>query len=149
MLRMQDIMNTNVKTVKPTESADNAYNLMQTHEIHHLVVADTSGIVGVVSERDLGGKRGASLRKNQNVADLMVEKPVTAKPNDTFRQAANKLRGYHIGCLPVVENGKVKGIVTITDLLELIGRGIEHPVDQGKRYTLRRKEGKHQPYRKM
>ena len=53
----------------------------------------------------------------------MAQKPVTAKPGDTLRAAANKLRGYDIGCLPIVDGGKVKGIVTITDCLDLIGHG--------------------------
>lgn len=148
MLRMEEIMSTNVKTVKPGDEAERAFQLMKTNDIHHLIVVDDKRVVGIVSERDLGGSRGASVRKNRTVEELMTEKPVTAKPTDTFRQAANKLRGRHIGCLPIVDDNKVKGIVTITDLLELIGRGVEHPADQSKRYTLRRKEGKHQPYRK-
>jgi len=123
MIRMQDIMSTEVKTVTPATSAEQAWAVMQQYEIHHLVVVDGRDVAGVISARDLGGNRGASTRKNQTVGDLMIAKPVTAKPGDSVRSAANKLRGYGIGCLPIVDSGKVKGIVTITDCLELIGRG--------------------------
>jgi len=55
----------------------------------------------------------------------------------TLRQAANLLRGRTIGCLPVVEGGELVGILTTTDLLELIGRGAEKPVAKGKRWVLK------------
>jgi CBS-domain-containing membrane protein len=42
----------------------------------------------------------------------------------TIRQAANLLRGRTIGCLPVMEDSKLVGIVTVTDLLELVGEVI-------------------------
>jgi acetoin utilization protein AcuB len=123
MIRLQDIMSTNMKTVSPGTDAERAWDLMQQHDIHHLVVVEGSDVVGVLSARDLGGNRGTSVRKNQTAGDLMARKPVTAKPGDTLRAAANKLRGNGIGCLPIVDGGKVKGIVTITDCLDLIGRG--------------------------
>jgi CBS domain-containing protein len=142
MTRLQDVMSTNVKTVGPGVVAEQAWSLMQQQDIHHLVVVDGGEVIGVVSARDLGGARGGAARKNQTVEDVMVHKPVTAKPTDTLRQAANKLRGYAIGCLPVVDGGKVKGIVTITDLLELIGRGAAHPDSQPERHMLSRKQGR-------
>ncbi len=144
MMRLQDVMSTNVKTVGPGVVAEQAWSLMQQHDIHHLVVVDGSDIIGVISARDLGGARGGAARKNLTVEDMMVHHAVTAKPDDTLRQAANKLRGHAIGCLPVVDGGKVKGIVTITDCLELLGRGATHPGGQPERRMLSRKQGK--PY---
>jgi len=47
-----------------------------------------------------------------------------ATPQMTERQAANLLRGRSIGCLPVLDDGKLVGIVTITDLLEILGEVI-------------------------
>jgi acetoin utilization protein AcuB len=134
-------MSTDVKTIAPEKSADEAWNLMETHDIHHLVVVDAGEVVGIVSARDVGGKRGAAQRRGARVADVMHEKPITAGPNDTIRQAANKLRGYGIGCLPVVDGRKVKGILTITDCLELLGRGAERPVTRAQRRDLNRKQG--------
>jgi hypothetical protein len=47
------------------------------------------------------------------------------------------MRGHIIGCLPVIERGKVAGIGTLTDLLDLLGRGVQKPVAMGKRWTLK------------
>jgi acetoin utilization protein AcuB len=99
-----------------------------------------------VSSRDLGGERGAAMRKGTNVSDLMTPQAVTAKPVTTIRQAANLMRGRTIGCLPVLEDGKLKGIVTVTDLLELLGRGLERPVARTERAMLSRR---HKKFRKM
>ena len=132
-MRIQDVMSRDVATITPEKSADEAWALMVNNDIHHLVVVDNSEVVGVISARDLGGRNGMVLPKGLTVADLMHEKPVTAAPTDTIRDAANKLRGHGIGCLPVVEGRKVKGILTITDCLELIGRGSERPVPRAAR----------------
>lgn len=146
-MRLEDIMSAKVKTIKPNVSADVAFERMKQQDLHHLVVTDNSTILGVISERDLGGARGASLRKNQTVSDLMSDHVLTAKTDDTLRQAANKLRGHGIGCLPVLKDGKLKGIVTITDMLELIGRGVTRPEQRTKRALRKRKQGGHVPYK--
>jgi CBS-domain-containing membrane protein len=93
--------------------------------------------VGVVSERDLGGPKGAEVRRGRTVGDLMSQPLVTATPQTTVREAANLLRGHLVGCLPLLERGRIVGIVTLSDLLDLIGRGVERPVARGKRWTLR------------
>jgi acetoin utilization protein AcuB len=67
----------------------------------------------------------------------MTSPVVTARPETTLRQAANLLRGRTIGCLPVLEEGRLLGIVTTTDLLELIGRGAERPVAKSRRFILK------------
>lgn len=142
MIRLQDVMNTKVKAIAPGSAVEQASTLMQQHEIHHLVVIDRGDVVGVISARDLAGSRRGAASKGLTVRDLMHAKPITAKPTDTLRQAANKLRGFGIGCLPIVEGKKVKGIVTITDCLEMIGRGAEHPKKHTERPTLTHKHGK-------
>jgi acetoin utilization protein AcuB len=102
-----------------------------------LVVTGDGGVVGVLSDKDLGGKHGDLVRKGHLVADLMTEKVVVAAPDTTIREAANLMRGHIVDCLPVVDRGKLKGIVTALDLLELIGRGAERPVATGKRWVLK------------
>ena len=53
-------------------------------------------------------------------------------------EQANLLRGHEIGCLPVLDGKKLVGIVTTTDMLDLIGRGFEHPIRAPKRSTNRK-----------
>jgi CBS domain-containing protein len=109
---------------------------MRLNRIHHLVVTNGKRVVGVVSDRDAGGRRGAAVRANSTVADLMTAPAVTVEPATTVRQAANLMRGRSIGCLVVVESGRARGIVTVSDLLELVGRGLDRGTSTASRRTL-------------
>ena len=132
-MRVQNVMTEGVKTIAPTATADDAWSLMRLHGIHHLVVTKANRVVGVISDRDAGGRRGASIRTNNAVADLMTAPAVTVEPTVTVRQAANLMRGRSIGCLVVVESGNV----TVSDLLELVGRGLDRGAAASKRWTLK------------
>jgi CBS domain-containing protein len=141
MLRIGDVMSTAVETVKAGESAERAYNRMREQEVHHLVVVD-GGVVGIISERDLGGRGGASLRRDRAVDDLMTSPVVTTKPDSTLREAAKLLRGRTIGCLPVLDGHKLVGILTLSDVLDTIIRGAERPTPTGRRRSLRTELGR-------
>jgi CBS-domain-containing membrane protein len=52
------------------------------------------------------------------------------------REAANLMRGHRAGSLPVVDGGKLVGIVTVWDFLDLIGRGADRPVAHAERWVL-------------
>jgi len=121
-------MSVGVVTVGPEQTAKAALTEMRGHGIRHLVVVDRGRVVGILSERDLGGRKGAELRGSRTVRDLMTAgQPVSASPATTLRQAANLMRGHTIGCLLVVEKGKLVGLVTTTDLLDQLGRGATRP----------------------
>jgi acetoin utilization protein AcuB len=137
-MRIGDIMSTPVHQVHTHDDAAMAWELMHLHGVRHLVVSDSPGIVmGVISAEDLGGRAGVTVRIGRRVADLMSDHPVTVTPDATVREAANLMRGRHIGCLPVVSHGRLKGIITRTDLLDLLGRGAERPVTQATRRILK------------
>ncbi len=124
-MRLEEIMSRHVMSVSRHEDADAAWSRMREHRMHHLVVVEGGEVVGVVSDRDLGADRGAALRQGKVVEELMSRDVVVAAPETTVRDAANRMRGRGIGCLPVLSRGKLVGIVTTTDLLELIGaRGV-------------------------
>jgi acetoin utilization protein AcuB len=135
MIRLRDVMKTRVQVVSPRDSAATARERMRQGRIRHLVVTVGTNVVGVVSDRDLTGL--GRLASGARVGDLMALSVVSGHPEMTLRQAANQLRGRSIGCLPVFEDERLVGIVTTTDLLDLIGRGIERPVAKGKRPPLR------------
>jgi len=136
-MRLQNIMRTDVVTIDAAESADAAWSKMRKHRIRHLVVTDNGRLVGVVSERDLGGPHGAAIRKNQTVQALTTSHLVSAKPTTTLRQAANMMRGRLIGSLPVLDGDRLVGIVTATDVLDELGRGSIRPAVRGERGPLR------------
>jgi acetoin utilization protein AcuB len=116
-VRLRDIMSTNVDFVAPDDAVELAAELMRRQQIHHVVVIDGTKVVGVVSARDLGRKRGSA---EQLVREVMSSPVAVAGPNATVRQAAKLLEGWSVGCLPVVSGGRLVGIVTVSDLLDLV-----------------------------
>jgi acetoin utilization protein AcuB len=136
-MRVGEIMSTRVRTVGPADSAEAAWERMWLHRIHHLVVARDRDILGIITDRDLGGRRGRDVREGRSVRDLMTHAVTTATPETTVREAANLMRGHRAGCLPVVEDGRLVGIVTVWDLIDLIGRGAERPFAKTSRWILK------------
>jgi acetoin utilization protein AcuB len=144
-MRVEDVMTRGIQTISPKASADDAWNLMRTQRIHHLVVTDGARTVGILSDRDAGGARGASVRKNRAVRDLMTTHVVTVPPTTTIRKAANVMRGRSIGCLVVADRARTMGIVTVADLMDLLGRGLERSVTSATRPLLQHRV----PHRKQ
>ena len=131
-------MSEDVETVSPESAADAAWQRMRLAGVHHLVVTSGARVVGLISDRDAGGTKGAALRKGRTVGDLMTPAPVTVAPDTPIRKAANLMRGRSIGSLVVTKkNGRLSGIVTVSDLLELLGRGAERPVVATTRWTIK------------
>ena len=106
-MRLKDCMSTSVETVNPEMPAQAAWERMQQRRIRHLVVMKDRKVAGVVSERDLGGNRGATLRSGKTVGELMTPFVVSLTPEATVREAANEMRGWTIGCIPVVASKKL------------------------------------------
>lgn len=136
-MRLQEIMTTGVVSIGPDESANSAWSRMEREGIRHLVVTEGKHLLGVLSERDLGGRHGRDVRRGRVVRDLMTAQVAVATPATTLRQAANLMRGRLIGCLPVVENGRLVGIATATDVLDELGRGSSRPAVRAKRQDMR------------
>jgi CBS domain-containing protein len=126
-MRIFEIMSEPVLTVPPALPAADAWQLMHEQHVRHLVVKDGSNVVGVLSDADAGGRHGAPLRASMTVGDLMERHFASVTRQDTVRKAANLMRGRQAGCVAVVEHGRLFGVVTIDDLLGLLGRGIERP----------------------
>jgi len=135
-MRVQDIMTTSVRSIPANLGTAAARHTMRSARVRHLVVVEEGRVIGVLSQRDLGGTRAESLPAG-TVQDVMRTHVIVAAPETTVRTAANLLRGHDIGCLPVVDGKKLVGIVTTSDLLRLIGQGIERPVERATRWTLK------------
>ena len=136
-MRLHEIMTTEVISIGPDDPASTAWTRMEQEGIRHLVVKEGKRLLGVLSERDLGGRSGGAVRRGRAVRDLMTPQVATATPATTLRQAANLMRGQLIGCLPVVDNGRVVGIATATDVLGELGRGSSRPAVRAKRQAMR------------
>jgi acetoin utilization protein AcuB len=127
-MRLQDVMTDQVYKVSPDTTAETAWAIMSMRRIHHLVVTEDGRVVGLLSARDFGRIKGRRARERRTVGALMSLDVVTASPATTVRLAANIMRGRAIGCLVVVAGGRVVGIVTAADLLDLIDRDSGGPV---------------------
>lgn len=144
-MRVQDVMTEDVQTMAPDDPAEGAWELMRRRGFHHVVVTSGAGaVVGILSDRDAGGTRGSVLRRGRTVEELMTRHVVTVDPSTTVKRAANLMRGRSIGCVVVANRGRVVGIVTVADLLELLGRGSSRPMAATKRWTLKHRT----PHRK-
>ena len=132
-MRVFEVMTEGVQTVPPGMPASDAWELMRRRRIHHLVVRTGTDILGVLSERDTGGRMGARARIGHIVGDFMTSPVVTVGRTDTIRVVANLMRGRTIGCVPLVDGECLVGIVTVSDLLEALGRGIDRPAKETRR----------------
>ena len=122
-MRIGEIMNRDVWTIGPGQPLNEAAELMRIRGIRHLVVVEGSVVVGVISNRDLAAITRRELEQVR-VRDVMLHHVVTVTPQATVAQAANKMRNSGVGSLPVIEDGHLVGIVTTTDVLELVGRNV-------------------------
>lgn len=126
-MRVFEVMTEIVRTIPPAATVREALDVMRAGKFDHLVVASRSGVLGIVSDRDLIARRDGGSQDGPTVADVMATDVATVTRHDTVRKAANLMSGRTIGCLPVVERGKLVGIVTASDLLRVLGRGLDRP----------------------
>jgi acetoin utilization protein AcuB len=137
-MKVSDIMTDLVVTVPPGATADIARSVMKSARIHHLLVMENKDLLGILSDRDLGRPDDTSVR-DLTVADLMTRDYVSADPEMPVRRAANLLRSHSLTSLPVLEGNRVVGIVTVSDMLELVGRSEQ--LGKNQRRTLWRPKG--------
>jgi CBS domain-containing membrane protein len=126
MMSLEMIMSTDLVTVKPSDTLATARNLMHDKKIHHLPVLDADQkLVGLVTLTNVLAATDSILRDAENrihateivVGDIMVRDVATVSENASLRQAALFLEKHRIGCLPVVNDDELKGIVTDTDFV--------------------------------
>jgi ribosome-associated translation inhibitor RaiA len=110
---------------------------MRRRRIRHLVVMEGPRLVGVLSERDLGGRAGANIRNRRRVQDLMTAQVVSAEPETPIQQAAELMRKRLIGSLPVLDGDRLVGIVTATDVFDALGSAATGTMSRAERQLLR------------
>jgi len=110
-MRIDSIMTSDPLTIAADTEPAQALRTMDEHALRHLPVVEGTRLLGVVSDRDLLATTGGA-----TVGDLM-HSPVSVQRADTLVMASLDLVLRGIGCLPVVENHELVGIVTETDLL--------------------------------
>ena len=126
MMSLDVIMSTDLITIKPDATLQDVRELMRQNRIHHVpVVNAVDDLVGLVTLTDVLAATDSILRDDDSqldanqirVEDIMVRDIATVDEHAGLRRAALFLEKHQIGCLPVVTDGKLKGIVTDTDFV--------------------------------
>jgi len=123
-------MKRNPVFVDEGDSMKKAMDLLKEHEIRHLpVLRDGERLVGILSERDIKQASPSPataleireiyyLLDKVKVKQIMTRRPYTVSSSAPIEEAALIIREKKIGCLPVVDNGKLVGIITETDIID-------------------------------
>ena len=125
--RVGQFMTSDLFTVRPTDLVDLAASVMDWEHVKHIPVEDDEGhLLGLVTHRSLlrivaRGKQGDPVI----VQDIMIRDPATIGPETPTLDAMNQMRENGYGCLPVVEKGKLVGVITQSDLIRVSSRLLE------------------------
>jgi CBS domain-containing protein len=133
-LMVRDLMVSNPTTLDLNETLDLAEDIMNLGRIRHMPVVEEGKLVGIVSQRDLfrsaliaalgfGRKTTRALVKTIRIKEIMTKNVVTIAPDAKIKEAAREMVKRKIGCLPVVQDDQLVGILTETDILRHVAEG--------------------------
>ena len=128
---VREIMMGSPVTLKPEDSLDLANDVISLGRIRHIPVVDGGRLVGIVTERDLIGaaatqifglknKSKSALLKSVKIKEVMKKRVITVAPNTPIKEVAHLMADKKVGCVPVVSDGMVVGLVTTTDILRYV-----------------------------
>lgn len=103
--------------VRRDASISDAIHLMKKHSIRHLPVVEGRKLVGWVTEGDIRQAYLASVIEQLTVDDIMIKDPITISSEANLEEAAELLYSHGIGGLPVVDEDKVVGVITVADIM--------------------------------
>lgn len=129
-LKVYDLMTSMPRTVTPDLPLREVLEYLRDDCCRQLPVVDDSGrLVGIITDRDVRLAMNSplvlherwqdeALLEKADAASCMTPNPITIEPDVPAYRAAEMLSTYKFGALPVVRNGELVGIITITDFLE-------------------------------
>ena len=134
-VKVEQFMTTDLFTVHAEEPVDLVASLMDWERIRHVPVEDhDSRLVGLISYRALIHllAQGGAKTDGQPVPveDIMKKDPVTVSPETSSLEALELMRSRQIGCLPVVKDGRLVGIVTERDFMDIAGELLEEKLKE-------------------
>ncbi|WP_144510907.1 acetoin utilization AcuB family protein [Bacillus sp. FJAT-22090] len=122
---IEEIMNTSVPTLTPMHTINDALQLLREKRIRHIpIIGPESEILGVVTDRDLKEATPSTLLNSSSpeifalpLEKIMTKNPIVGHPLDFLEETASIFYDNRIGCLPIVSQGKLVGMITESDLL--------------------------------
>ena len=116
-MNIRDVMTPNPRTVSPSDSIQSAAAIMRDEDTGVVPIVDNGRAVGVVTDRDIVVRAVADgSQLNQTVGQIATNAVVCASPDMSTREAAQLMSDHQVRRLPVVENERLVGIVSIGDL---------------------------------
>lgn len=114
---VRDIMTQNVITVEPSATVSEAAELMRQYDIGILPVVEGESVVGVITDRDIVTRGVAQNKMSASVSECMSKSTVWANPTQNISSAAKTMAAQQIRRVPVMENGSLCGILSLSDIL--------------------------------
>lgn len=117
-LKVRDIMTKDIAYINPLSPITEAAQLMQKHNVGSIPVCDKSGVIGIVTDRDIVVRNVAhgTDPKSTKVQDVMTSQVTTASPEMDVNDAARIMTQSQIRRIPVVENNFLVGMVSLGDV---------------------------------
>jgi CBS domain-containing protein len=133
MMTVRDLMETEVVTLKSVDNLSLADDIMRLGRIRHLPVMSGSRLVGILTQRDLFRAAISSVLRLRpaaerdwllkvSVSEVMTPNPITMAPSAAMRDAVGLMIDKQIGCLPVVEDDRLAGLLTETACMRYLAR---------------------------
>ena len=125
-MKAMQAMTRDIICIHPQDALEVAHDIMGEWDIRHLPVVEDGRLVGILSDRDVllhssQATRGEWDIEELDVGEVMTPNPITCTPTDTIAHIATVMTERKIDSLPVVEeDGELVGLITSTDLLELL-----------------------------
>jgi CBS domain-containing protein len=134
-LRIEQYMSTDLYTVHGDDPVELAANLMEWHRIRHVPVEDHEHrLIGLITYRQilrLLAHGGLELDGEPvPVSEVMHRDPIIVSPEMPTTRAIEVMRHHGVGCLPVVQDGRLVGIVTENDFMEIAGQLLEEKLGE-------------------
>lgn len=131
MFTIDEFMTSDPYTLRESHTVDDARKVMTDKHIRHIPITDNdSHLLGLVTQRDvLAATIPAQLDVNAPavlLSEVMIRNVSVIHRSDSLRQAAVYLQSHKYGCLPVVLDDKVVGIITDSDFVEIAINMLEH-----------------------
>ena len=131
MITIDEFMTSEPYTLRETDSINDACEVMIGKNIRHIpIVDDDKHVVGLITQRDVlvaidpeavqeAESASHEIRSNINLSEIMNRNVSVIRKSDSLRQAALFLQAHKYGCLPVVDDDRLVGIITDSDFIDI------------------------------
>ena len=116
-MQVKDVMTAEVKSLNPNATVQEAAELMKKFNIGALLISENEKPIGILTDRDIVLRLVAeNISSESKIRDFMSQSPITTSPGTDIHHAASIMSEHQVRRLPVVQDSKLVGIVTLGDL---------------------------------